>query len=409
MESICPMTRRFIMRRRFFVESRFCGLNVSVLVLLAGLMSACSSTAVGIDDAGLEPDWRISSAKKHGFDEATLDQARAYAFQDELHTQGVVIVHKGEIITEWYAPEIDADSWATSWSVAKSFASTLIGIAIDEGRIASVDVTLATWYPQWATDDRGKITLRQVLTMTTGLKWVETSDPFVEEEPNLVQLVADGDELGYVLNSPLETTPGTRFYYSSGNSLLFSGILDAVLDEDVQDFARTRLFEPLGFSKWAWWQDGAGHTLTYCCIDTTARDFARFGQMALQHGVWGGKQIVSTAWLTAATTPSEVQPSYGFQWWLNQPGGEIDYPELPRDMFSARGLDGQYIYVLPSQQLVVVRVGEYKKPEGEEVAPNGIISAGLVPGGLGGTGTTPPEESWNDASFLKPILDAMGE
>ncbi|MEO6988487.1 MAG: serine hydrolase, partial [Aquihabitans sp.] len=164
----------------------------------------------------VEAEWSVEDPADHGMNSDKLEEARSYAFTDGRNTQGVVVVHDGAIVSEWYADGSDQDSWAASWSVAKSFSSALIGIAIDEGKIPSVDEPMTTWYPEWADDERRQVTLRDVLQMAPGLAWNESYDPSDMGSSDIIKLgFSERDQLAYAASRPPSgDRPGTVFTYS---------------------------------------------------------------------------------------------------------------------------------------------------------------------------------------------------
>jgi CubicO group peptidase (beta-lactamase class C family) len=183
------------------------------------------------DEAPPEPvpgrDWEVQSPEEQGLDPALLDEARTYAFSPGMNTQAVVVVHGGVIVAEWYAEVADKDSWAASWSVAKSFTSALIGIAIADGLIPSVDEPMITYYPDWKGTEREAMTLRDVLQMSSGLDWVEDYDPAAIFESDIIQLVlGEEDQLRYPSARPAKVEPGSAWNYSSGDTMLLSGVLE---------------------------------------------------------------------------------------------------------------------------------------------------------------------------------------
>jgi CubicO group peptidase (beta-lactamase class C family) len=313
----------------------------------------------------------------------------------------VVVVRDGVIVAEWYENGRDAMSYATSWSVAKSFTSALIGIAIGDGLIDGVDARIADFFPDWRGTAKEAITLRHVLSMESGLQWDEDYAP--DDVSDVIRMiVAEHDHLVYAAARPPEVPPGTRFSYSSGDSMLFSGVLEAVTGGRAGEYAREKLFDPIGMEPVDWWRDAAGHTATYCCLDTPTRQFAKFGLLYLRGGRWEDRQIVPADWVEASTTPHGVWEGYGYQWWLTG----LTNSDLPRDLYSARGHDGQYIYVVPSLDLVVVRNGHYDKHPGEPMAAPSLWALLPSDGYVEGKGTVPPD-SWSDTAFLAPVLGSI--
>lgn len=343
--------------------------------------------------------WVVSSPEAEGMDAAVLEQARTYAFTEGKNTQGVVVVRHGRIVAEWYAEGASAESYGASWSMAKSVTSALVGIALDEGLIPSLDVAISDYIPTWAGTEHAAITLRDVLEMSSGLEWDENygigSDVFD-------MVITMGSALDIVVARPVAATPGTVFNYSSGDTMLLSEVLAEATGMSAGEYAQRKLFGPLGLENVEWWRDVAGRTLTYCCLDMRSRDFARFGELYLRGGAFRGRQIVPAAWVDASWTPSPSYEGYGYQWWLV---GRTD-PGIPEDTVAAIGHDGQYIYIVPSLDLVVVRNGTYVKYDGEPVADPYLFirypSDGIVPD----LGTRPPD-AWDDAAFLGPIVDAI--
>jgi CubicO group peptidase (beta-lactamase class C family) len=364
-----------------------------------------ASGAGGAGDPGPPADpgaWVVEAPEDHELDPATLERARTYAFAEGRNTQGVVVVRDGVIVAEWYADGAGPDSWVASWSVAKSFTSATVGIAIEEGLIPGVDEPMTTWYPEFAGTERGDMTLRDVLQMGSGLDWVEDYDPAAVGESDIIRLVTgESDQLAYSASRPAAVTPGSRFSYSSGDTMLLSGVIEQAVGMPADAYAAEVLFEPLGLDRAEWWRDAAGHTLTYCCFDSTSRDFARFGQLYLQGGRWGDEQVVPEQWVEDSLVPSDASEAagdpYGYQWWLGEPEG------IDENVFAAVGHDGQWIYVIPDLDMVVVRSGTYVKNPGPPVADPILFplypSDGLIPG----QGTAPPDD-WDTTAFLAPII-----
>jgi CubicO group peptidase (beta-lactamase class C family) len=372
------------------------GARLFVLVA-AALLAACGGSSSGSETsepppstgpADLrwpDPEWEVVAPADEGMDPAILDEARAYAFADRRNTQGVVVVRNGAIVAEWYAPGYDAASLATSWSTGKSFAGTLVGIAIDRGEIANVDVPLVEYFPEWAGSPREAITLRDLLEMRSGLQWSELSQTAAFH-------ISDGDQLAASLARPVAVAPGTRFNYSSADSMLISGVIERATGESAGAYAQANLFAPIGMDA-EWWTDAAGHALTYCCIDTTTRDFARFGLLFSRNGEWNGQQVVSASWVAEATTTPADLPFYSLHWWANVDPLLVN--GAPVRLFMTRGLHDQNVYVFPELDLVVVRNGIYDRIGTEAVRTGGNYLTTLAPNG------------WDDAEFLLPILRSI--
>lgn len=385
------------MQRIVPISFRFVALS---LLLGAG----CGSDGTGPSEfAGPgAAGWEVSAPADRGMDAVTLEEARRYAFDPGKNTQGVVVVRNGVIVAEWYEEGRDPSSFASSWSVAKSFTGALIGIAIEDGLIEGLDVSMAEFLPSWRGTDKEAVRLRDVLSMASGLEWTENYSPAAGPSDIITMIVGELDHLAYVASRPLQVPPGTRFRYSSGDTMLLSGVLESVTGGAAAQYARERLFDPIGMAPVDWWSDASGQTATYCCIDTPSRDFARFGLLYLRGGRWDGVEVVPKDWVEESTSPNEVTTGYGYQWWLT--GRSRD--GLPQDVYSARGHDGQFIYVVPSLDLVVVRNGHYDKHPGPPVAAPSLWALLPSDGIIEGAGTVPPD-SWNDEAFLAPILASV--
>ncbi len=345
--------------------------------------------------------WTVSSPEGMGMDSAVLEGLFEYAFAPSQNTQGVVVIRGGAIVAERYAEGADRSTFGTSWSAGKSFASALIGIAMNEGLIESVDVPMTTFYPGWAGTEKEGMTLRDVLQAQSGLDFVE--DYANLETSDVLRMGLSEDALDYVMNRPLANEPGKKWYYSSGDTMLLSGVIEQVTGKSARDYAREKLFAPLGMTDADWWTDGRGHAQTWCCVDAPTREFAKLGLLFLRGGAWDGHRVVTEEWVRASTTDAASNYSgYAYQWWT----ADVDSTGLlPRDMYSARGYDDQRIYVIPSLDLVIARHAVYRKPPGDEIAPKGVFS--MMQGRSVGDYGTMKAELWQDQPFLVPAINSI--
>jgi len=283
-----------------------------------------------------------------------MDSARLAAVADYVERVsggGVMIVRHGRLVWEDYWGGWTKDSIDIGYSMAKSFTSALVGIAIAEGHIEGVDQSAADFVEEWRGTDKEKITLRHLLTLTSGLDWQEGYSGVND----VTTMATSEDHVAHVLARPLAAEPGTRFLYSTGDPEVFSRILLVATGKEAEDYAREKIFDVIGMTKVTWLKDPKGHTTTYCCVNTTAREYARFGYLYLRGGRWEEKQVVPAEWVEESTQAyEEVSPSHGYGFLWHVP----TFADVPSKVFNAEGIKTKYIYVLPDPDIVAVRLGE---------------------------------------------------
>ncbi|MEI7972378.1 MAG: serine hydrolase [Actinomycetota bacterium] len=271
-------------------------------------------------------------------------------------TLAQLVLHKGEVVSEYYGPEVTAATSLISWSMAKSITHALVGIAQMDGLLHVENNNL---FPEWAHDERRNITLQQLLEMRSGLSWVED---YVDGDASDVieMLFGSGvdDNGGYAIAQPLATTPGSEWVYSSGTTNIVTRHLGNVLGDasgshvNIERFIRTRLFDAIGMQAEPKF-DATGTFVGSSYVYATAREFAKFGQLYLHDGMCNGKRILPEGWVDHARTQhvfdDETGLGYGAHWWT-LPG--------ERNSLVASGYEGQYIIVIPDRDLVVVRLGK---------------------------------------------------
>jgi CubicO group peptidase (beta-lactamase class C family) len=345
-------------------------------------------------------EWTVVPPEQMDMNPVQLDEARQYAMRADQNTQGVVIVRGGAIVAEWYADGYDASSFAASWSMAKSFTSASLGVAIDEGLVGGIDDTLADYYPEWADSEKGRIPLRALLQMQSGLDFIEDYADVANSD--VIAIGLTDDTLKYVLDEVNVKVPyDTQWYYSGGDTLLLSGIIERKSGMSTKDYAARKIFEPIGMNPVDWWVDGKNQTIAFCCMDAPIRQFAKFGLLFLRGGAWDGKRVIPADWVRKSTTArAEHYDGYAYQWWLAQGDSK-----LPKDLYWASGKDGQAIYVIPSLDLVVAKNTIYRKPPGPALAPAGYLGK-FTPGGLTEHGTL-AAQLWEDGPFLSAIVRSI--
>jgi CubicO group peptidase (beta-lactamase class C family) len=268
-----------------------------------------------------------------------------------------VVLYKGAIVAERYRTGMTEDTRLLSWSMGKSFTNALVGLMTGDGLLdiyASMDI------PQWKDDNRSAITLNDLMQMQSGLEWNENYGN--RSDVNLM-LHREEDMGLFALSKPLMAKPGTHWYYSSGSTNIIMHYLRGKFASDTEfwSYIRSRLFTPLGIRNACFEPDMSGTPVGSSYLYVTARDYARFGQMYLDDGCVAGTRILPEGWVDYSVTPaSDSKGGYGAFFWLNQ---NKSCPDVPEDMFSCQGHDGQEIYIIPSQDLVVVVLGYSPKPD----------------------------------------------
>jgi CubicO group peptidase (beta-lactamase class C family) len=283
-------------------------------------------------------------------------------YLDSSGTTAFLVVHDDKLLYERYFNGYDERSLNTSFSMAKSFASTLVGIAIDKGYIKSVDEPITNYIPELLKKDKRfeSITIRNLLTMSSGIKYEEGGFLPWSEGADDTRTYYATDLRELALNCQIEGKPGDYFEYNNYNPLLVGMILERATRMPVSHFMETKLWRPMGMeadSSWSLDSNKDGFEKMESGVNARARDFARFGMLFAKEGSWEGRQLISREWVKESTRPDTgTDPSQDYQyfWWVNTPEG--------KNHFSAQGNYGQYIYVAPEKDLVIVRLG---KEEGE--------------------------------------------
>jgi CubicO group peptidase (beta-lactamase class C family) len=329
-------------------------------------------------DVPAEPSWPTTQwaeadAAEVGMDAAMLEEALDFA-PPSTDTQGILVARHGRIVAERYADGVSADQRHPSYSMAKSVTSALVGVAIDRGDLDGTDARVCAYYDEWdcsdAEDPRSRITVDHLMNLTSGLQWQEDWSEGAEGINDVI--LGFADLVGHALGKPAEHEPGEVMRYSTGDPALLTGVLQQATGQTAFDFAREVLFGPLGITDVEWGSDVQGRTTTYAGLSATVRDYARLGYLYLRAGEWEGAQRVPAAWVehtTRATDPCGER--YRYLWHVNPPIrlGEpdpacdafigcppLDIADLPPDAFFAQGIFGQFIVVIPSADMVVVRV-----------------------------------------------------
>jgi CubicO group peptidase (beta-lactamase class C family) len=312
-------------------------------------------------------DWSISTPEDQGMDDATMDTAFDYAIAHG--SKAIVVIRNGYIVGEWYGPDWDKDRRQRGFSIAKSFTSTLVGMLIDKGAIPSVDTQVAWYIPEWRDRQHRTVTVRNLLSMNSGLYWTPVNDYLI--------LATRPNQSAFAVGLPMESPPGIFWIYNNAACQVLSALILNTTGMQAGDYAYYHLWSQIGMHNASWMTDRVGNTLTYQSVIASAREFAKFGYLYLRQGEWDGVQIVSRDWVLESTQPSHFRNSfYGYLWWLNIGNGM--WPDAPADAFAAMGANDKRIFVVPSLDLVAVRLGD-RNPDWDDNAFIGPICNSVLP------------------------------
>ena len=301
--------------------------------------------------------WSVKTPAQLGVDASKVEKLFDLSFEDDA-TQSVVLIKDGYIIAERYADGYDKDSIGTSWSMAKSFYASLIGISIERGEIGSLDDKVSD-YLDYFDEDRKDITIREVLDMTSGLE-----NPDHEHE---VMFFLD-DHLGYAKDIKRDKETNTVFEYNNVNSLLLGDILLVATGKKSDDLLKERVLDPIGTKNYTLWRDAADNVLSYCCIDMSARDYSRFGLLFSRNGAWNDQQVVpydfvqetyDPRWLSTSDRAGMDRRGYGLHWWFSKNDDE-------GKIMNASGKFGQYIFIDQANDIIFTRITKYNSTGGSK-------------------------------------------
>jgi CubicO group peptidase (beta-lactamase class C family) len=278
---------------------------------------------------------------------------------EELGTVGVLVIRNDSLLFERYWDGYTDSSWSGSFSMAKSITSLLVGAALKEGKIHSLQDPVGNYLPEFATGKKAAVKIIDLLTMSSGTDWDESyANPFSVT----TQAYYGSDIYKVATGVNVIHTPGTLHSYKSGDSQLLGLIVEQATGKSLSAYAAEKLWQPIGAEHPALWSTDhtGGHEKAYCCFNSNARDFARLGKLMLDSGRWKGNEVISLDYYLSSIKPCHIsdetgQPCnyYGYQWWIIPNEQEIFY---------ARGILGQYVIVIPSQKKIVVRLGKKRSP-----------------------------------------------
>ncbi len=379
-------------------------LRVGAVALALALFPALAGAATPADCAApdaMADGWPVSSPQQQHLDPALICAiGPELEKMPEASPNGVVVVRNGVLVYEDYFAGADQrwpeQHWGESLptmphdagtlhdlqSITKGVVALLVGIALDRGLIATVDAPVLshlTDYADLRTPDKDRITLRDLMTMTAGLRW-----PYKPYLSMARRMDGAKDPYRFVLEQPLVAPPGMLWHYNNGSVELVGAVVQKAAGRPLDQFAKETLFEPLGIKDWEWGRMASGAPGASWGLRLRPRDLAKIGQLVLDYGAWHGRQIVSAAWIKEMTTPRIVRPAYayGYLWWLNQStieGRTVAWVE-------GNGWGGQCLYVVPSLGLVVVvtaGVYDYDGKGHQDAAGEAVLNSFALPAALG--------------------------
>ena len=385
--------------------------RLAVIVLVCLFAAACTASRPdtqptpepSLPAAPVERDywptagWRTAAPEDHGMDPAPLGMVEDQVAKAYPQVRSVLIVRHGYLVYEHYWHGLDQTSGHEVRSVTKSVVGALVGIALAEGKIKSLDSTVGEFLPAQLPKDAdprfADVTVRHLLTMTSGLAGDQDQaggDPRIADA-----MVASSDWVRHILGRRLATDPGTRFAYSDASAHLLSAIVANISDKSTLEYARDELFNPLGIrsekafepvlsddidpatleaaerATVGWAVDPQGYNFGGAFLKLPARDLAKFGYLYLNGGRWDGQQVVPADYVAAATSAEgssrNVSSGYGWLWWVGLEGGRT---------FFAHGRGGQYIYIVPDLDLVAVVTSDV---ETSGLDPKVLITQTIIP------------------------------
>ena len=366
---------------RIVLITIFVILLLPVLIGKTYLYKAFVYNFVGIDDytifdnrtvAATQPiPWKVAA----DFGKVKIPDTLG-VYLEQLKSIGLVVIQNKEIVFEKYWKGYSDSSLSGSFSMAKSITSLLIGAAIHEGKINSVNDPVVKYLPEFAEGEKAKVKIVDLLTMSSGTDWNESyANPLSET----TELYYGTDIYKTATAVNIIKPPGTYHFYKSGDTQLLGLIVEKATGKSLSDYAAEKLWKPLGAEHNALWSldNKDGNEKAYCCFNSNARDFARIGQLMLDSGKVNGVSIIDSAYFSAAVTPCLIKDEnnipcnyYGYQWWI--------IPEQ-QNIFYARGILGQYIICIPGKNMIIVRLGEERddKINNVPIEVNKLITWGL--------------------------------
>ncbi len=359
-------------KKQFLARSFFILLLAAMQLLIPGQLPTFAQP--NEPDYWPTEDWQTASPESQGLNPMMLNEMEQYlAAQAWSHSlRSILIIRHGYLVYENYMGLPDRENQTNNiYSCTKSVTSALIGIAIDQGYLNLTDrlVDIFSHLAIQNLDTRKEaITIEDLLTMTSGLPWDEWTYPYGNPNNDWDRMTTSPNWVEFVINRPMDYAPGSQWVYNTGGSHLLSAIIHETTENSTLTFAETNLFTPLGITNYYWSDDPQGNVNGGSSLRLRPRDMAKFGFLYLHNGTWNGHQVLPASWVTTSSTGHAVVDStttYGYQWWV--------HPNI--NAYAAHGYQNQHIYVIPSQDMVVVFTASSSSFSVEPLLENYILPA----------------------------------
>jgi CubicO group peptidase (beta-lactamase class C family) len=345
-------------------------LTLNVLILMSGKTYLYKAVWYNLADIDDEPIFAFRTIKAgteiklpYGADynKKKLNGAVIKHLEDNKSV-AFVIYRNDSLVYERYWDTYNANSRTSSFSMAKSITSVLIGCALDEGKIKSLDEPVSHYIPTYKDGMRSQLTIKHLLEMASGIDWNES---YINPMSLTTEAYYGSDIPSIVENLQVIKKPGEYFNYQSSNQLVLAAVLEKATGKPLAEYMSEKLWRPLGAAKDATWSLDAegGHEKAYCCVNSNALDFARIGMLFLNKGMWKGKRVLSEEYIKQSVSPAPILNAdqspcnhYGLSWWITQ----VDFAGAQHYVYYMRGILGQYVFVIPEYGMVICRLGHHR-------------------------------------------------
>jgi CubicO group peptidase (beta-lactamase class C family) len=321
------------------------------VIYLTGNNTAYLSDYKHFDNRIIESSPVAEPWAKHNKYNTIEETEELAAINKDRETKAFLVIKNDSIVFEKYFDGYSESSKSNSFSMAKSITVTLLGKAIMDGKIKSLDQPVGDFFDEYKTGLGAELTVGNLASMSSGMKWNEKYYSII----NITSESYFSDDVrSLILNQKIIEKPGQKFRYSSGDTQLLGMIIEKATNTNLSDYLRNNFTNPMGFENEALWQldsEESGMEKAYCCFASNAKDFARFGKLYKNNGKWNNEILLDSAFINKATNPVfDASPYYGYGWWL------YDYND--KKVYTMNGHRGQFVIVFPEEDIIIVRLGD---------------------------------------------------